>query len=158
MKKIGIISIEDSVDALNREQVKSPHRILVVNDDKDMLQLSVDILVDAGYEVESAPDGAAGWEALQTRDYHLVITDNRMPIMTGLEMIEKLRDARMFLAVIMATSQLPTYTFSVKPWLRPNASLQRPFSNADLLAAVKKVLSIEDTYSAHINMLLPNYL
>jgi len=40
-------------------------------------------------------DGAAGWESLQTYDYDLVITDNKMPRMTGVEMIGKLRSANM---------------------------------------------------------------
>jgi two-component system, OmpR family, response regulator len=158
MAKIGIISVEDSPNATNREQTNPPHRILVVDDDNDVRQLSVDVLTDSGYEVDVAKDGAAGWEALQFKNYDLIITDNQMPRMTGIEMIEKLRDARMPLPVIMATSQLPTYVFAIKPWLKPDASLQRPFSNDDLLATVNKVLRMEDSYSAHINMLLPNYL
>jgi DNA-binding NtrC family response regulator len=85
-------------------------------------------------------DGAAGWEALQDNSYDLAITDNKMPRMTGVEMIEKLRSARMTLPVIMATGHLPVNEFARKPWLKPNATLQRPFSNDDLLEAVKKVL------------------
>ncbi len=38
-----------------------------------MRQLSVDLLVDSGYEVEAVKDGAAGLDALQANDYDLVI-------------------------------------------------------------------------------------
>ena len=117
-----------------------PCRILVVDDDNDTRQLSVDVLVGSGYDVDAVIDGAAGWEALQTSNYDLAITDNKMPRMTGVEMIEKLRSARMALPVIMATGQLPLNEFARKPWLKPTATLQRPFSNDDLLEAVKKVL------------------
>ena len=124
-------------------------RILVVDDDSDTRQLSVDVLAGSGYDVDAVMDGAAGWEALQDNSYDLAITDNKMPRMTGIEMIEKLRLARMTLPVIMATRYLPMNTFARKPWLKPDAMLERPFSNDDLLAAVKKVLRADDTPHEH---------
>ena len=85
----------------------NPPRILVVDDDSDARQLSVDVLMDSGYDVESANDGAAGWDALQVNGYDVVITDNQMPKMTGVEMIERLRTAGIKVPVIMATGSLP---------------------------------------------------
>jgi DNA-binding response OmpR family regulator len=135
-----------------------PRRILVVDDDSDTRQLSVDVLAGFGYDVEAAIDGAAGWEALQASNYDLTITDNKMPRMTGLEMIDQLRSARMTLPVIMATGHLPTNEFMRKPWLKPNATLQRPFTNDDLLAAVKKVLCPDDNNDGRKEALLPKQL
>jgi DNA-binding response OmpR family regulator len=135
-----------------------PRRILVVDDDPDTRQLSVDVLVNANFEVDAAIDGADGWEALRAKHFDLLITDNTMPRMTGLELIEKLRYTRLPLPVIMATGQLPTQEFEQKPWLLPDATLQRPFSNDDLLATVKKVLRTDDTNWNHMAMLLPKYL
>ena len=48
----------------------------------------------------------AAWEALQTYEYDLVITDNQMPRMTGLEMIGKLRSSTMTVPVIMALQDI----------------------------------------------------
>jgi CheY-like chemotaxis protein len=121
-------------------QVSSPRRILVVDDDDDIRQLSVDVLAGSGYDVEAAADGAAGLEALQANRYDLVITDNKMPKMTGVEMIEQLRSEQQSLPVIMATRHFPRHEFARKPWLKPVVELQWPFSNDDLLKAVKKVL------------------
>jgi DNA-binding response OmpR family regulator len=115
-------------------------RILVVDDDNDTRQLSVDVLAGAGYYVESAKDGATGWQALQAKGYDLVITDNHMPRMTGMEMIAKIRSAFMTVPVIMATGALPTDMITRNPWLKPDALLERPFSNDDLVATVKKIL------------------
>jgi CheY-like chemotaxis protein len=113
----------------------------VVDDDNDTRQLSVDVLAGSGYNIEVAKDGSAGWKALQSGNhYDLVVTDNKMPNMTGIEMIAKLRSARRTVPVIMATEHLPDREFARKPWLRPDATLQRPFSNDDLLETVKKVL------------------
>jgi DNA-binding response OmpR family regulator len=144
--------------ALAQEETQSPHRILVVDDDNDARQLSMDVLAGSGYDVDAAKDGAAGWEAIQTKGYDLVITDNKMPRMTGIEMIEKLRSAHIISKVIMATGNLPVFEFSRKPWLKPDAALQRPFSNDELLAAVKKVLHIDDGSDRRRETLLPKYL
>ncbi len=82
--------------------VKCPRRVLVVDDDSHTRQLSLEVLAGAGCEVEGVNDGAAGWEALQAKSYDLIITDNKMPKMTGMEMIEKLHAARMVVPVIMS--------------------------------------------------------
>jgi two-component system cell cycle sensor histidine kinase/response regulator CckA len=113
----------------------------VVDDDNDTRQLSVDVLASSGYNIEIAKDGAAGWKALQSgNNYDLVVTDNKMPNMTGIEMIARLRSARLTVPVIMATEHLPVREFARKPWLIPDATLQKPFSNNDLLEIVKKLL------------------
>jgi DNA-binding response OmpR family regulator len=158
MKGSEIISSGKPAIALVRVHTNSSHRILVVDDDKDIRQFSVDVLADSGYDVEGVKDGAAGWRALQAKNYDLVITDNKMPRMTGIEMIEKLRDAYMTLPVIMATRFLPADELARKPWLRPDAMLERPFSNDDLLAAVKKILHTDDGSDELRETLLPKYL
>lgn len=145
MKQIPIISVEKSAAATSRKQKNATHRILVVEDDNDLLQLSVNVLARSGYSVEAVKDGAAAWEAIQTKSYDLVITDNKMPRLTGVEMIEKVRGAGLPLPVIMATTYLPTHEFARKPWLEPEAMLQRPCSDEDLLATVKKILQTDDT-------------
>ena len=125
---------------LDTSAKNSPQRILVVDDDNHTRQLSLEVLTGAGYDVECVKDGAAGWDALQAKTYDLIITDNRMPKMTGMEMIAKLRAARMAVPVLMATACVPTHEIDCKPWLKPDATLQRPFSNNAILAAVEGIL------------------
>jgi len=144
--------------ASNRGQAEPSHRILVVDDDQGTRQLSVDLLACAGYEAEGVQDGAAGWEALQTFDYDLVVTDNKMPRMTGVEMIAKLRSAHLQIPVIMATRNPPTLEFERCPWLKPDLTLQRPFSDDELLLAVKKILRPDDGSSVGQGQPLPNGL
>jgi len=125
----------------------SHQRILVVDHDDDVRQLSVDVLSESSYDVEAVASGSAGWRALQHNQYDLIITENAMPGMTGMEMIEKLRSANIALPVIMATKHLPRHELARKPWLKPAATLPRPFSIDDLLAAVKTVLH-RDSHTA----------
>ena len=153
-----IIPAERPDHAPRRGQPNPSHRILVVDDDQDTRQFSVDLLACAGYEADGAQDGAAGWDALQSFDYDLVVTDNKMPRMTGVEMIAKLRSARIQIPVIMATGNPPTLEFERRPWLKPDCTLQRPFSDDDLLVAVKKILRPDDGSSPGQGKPLPNSL
>ena len=155
MKDNELLHGEETAGASVQCPAKPLHRILVVDDDSDTRQLSVDVLAGSGYDVEAVLDGAAGWEALQVNRYDLIITDNKMPRMTGIEMIEKLRSARMAVPVIMATGDLPTHEFARKPWLKPDAMLERPFSNDDLLETVKKVLRPDGINDGRQETLLP---
>ena len=127
MKK-NITSKKGEPASTVRQSLPGPAKhILVVDDDNDTRQLSVDVLAGAGYDVEGVKDGAAGWDALQTRDYDLIVTDNKMPRMTGIEMIGKLRSANMAVPVIMATRHLPTHEFARRPWLNPTPRWSGPF-------------------------------
>jgi DNA-binding response OmpR family regulator len=107
-------------------------------------------LARSGYEVDVAADGAAGWEALQAKRYDLLITDNFMPKVTGIEMVKKLRTARMRLPVIMATAILPEEEFILHPWLQAVTTLIKPFLAPELLATVQKVLSMRESASEQI--------
>jgi DNA-binding response OmpR family regulator len=159
LETIKISQAEKPANVPIRDQINPSHRILVVDDDNDTRQLSIDVLVGSGYDVEGVKDGAAGWKALQTgNNYDLVVTDNKMPNMTGIEMIAKLRSARMAVPVIMATGDLPLHEFARKPWLKPDAMLQRPFSNGELLETVRNVLHTDDGNGGEKETLLPKCL
>ena len=127
---------------------ESAHRILVVEDDISIRQLTTEMLIRSGYRVDVAADGAAGWEALQTERYDLLITDNFMPKVTGIEMIKKVHAAQMKLPVIMATAILPEDDMILYPWLQNIPTLLKPFRAAELLSTVRKVLSGREGASA----------
>ncbi len=117
-------------------------RILVVDDDEETRRVNTEILLRSGYEVDAAEDGDAAWSAIEINnyDYDLLITDNRMPNLTGVELIYKLRAYRMVLPVIMATGRFPTEVFVGHPWLQPDAMLLKPYTSEELLRTVEKVL------------------
>jgi len=121
-----------------------PSSILVVDDDSVIRQLNTEVLLRSGYEVDAAEDGAAAWEALGADNYDLLITDHDMPGLSGLDLIKKLRAARMELPVIMATGKLPEEEFTRYPWLQPVARLLKPYTKAELLGMVKEALRTTD--------------
>ena len=115
-------------------------RILVVEDDKIIRQLSATWLASSGYQVAAAENGAAGWEALHANDFDLLITDHAMPKLTGLELVKKVRSAHMTLPVILATGVLPEAELERHPWLQLSATLLKPYSPQQLLQTVQSVL------------------
>ena len=123
-----------------------PQRILVVDDDSDLRRLYADVLALPGYHVDAAEDGAAGWEALQANNYNLLITEHSLPKLTGVELVKKLRAARMALPVILATGKLPTEALAQTPSLQLAAMLPKPFAVDELLDTVKKVLRATDSF------------
>jgi DNA-binding response OmpR family regulator len=119
-------------------------RILVVEDDAVIRRLNALVLVRSGYQVDAAEDGAAGWEALHTINFDLLMTDHDMPGLTGLELVKKVRGARMTLPVILASGTLHTEEWERHPWLQLAAILLKPFSASQLLETVKEVLRAAD--------------
>jgi two-component system OmpR family response regulator len=115
-------------------------RILLVDDDRELRGFNAELLVESGYHVDTAEDGAAGWKALKANHYDVLITDNMMPKVTGLELIKKLRSEDMTLAVILASGTTPMEELIQNPRLHINAVLPKPYSIADLVRTVDKIL------------------
>lgn len=114
-----IVDFDDPIIQPLQSQPNSPQRILVVEDEQDLRQLTAEILIDAGYQVDVAEDGAAAWSALQLSQYDLLITDQFMPKVSGVELLRRIHAAQMTLPVIMATGFLPTWGFACTPGCSP---------------------------------------
>ena len=153
MKDNGASQAGEPASAEARCGTSPPHRILVVEDDGDVRRLSAEVLISSGYHVDAAEDGAAGWEALQAKNYNLLITDHNMPKVTGVELVKKLRSARMGLPVILASAAIPTAELNRHPWLQLVATLPKPFTSDELLHTVENVLRATDSSREQIEPL-----
>jgi len=120
----------------------APRRILVVDDDEAIREVNTGVLSDFGYYVDAAEDGAAAWDTLQRKRYDLLITDNQMPKVSGLELLQKLRAYRIPMPVILATGRLPDVEFISRPRMQPSAVLLKPYTADELLKTVQTVLSV----------------
>jgi len=78
-------------------------KILVVDDDPVIGKSFDRVLSGKGYAVINAPTGEAAIEKLTTEDYDLVITDIRMPGMSGLEVAERVRAKQPWMPVLIVT-------------------------------------------------------
>ena len=131
--------------------VNRPARILVLDDDDDIREIYAVVLGQNGYQVEAAGDGQTGWEALQARRYDLLITDHEMPGLTGLELVKKVWDSGMTLAIIFASGSLSHWELQQRSSVQIAAALPKPFSPGELVRTVQRVLSEHDvaTLSHH---------
>jgi two-component system chemotaxis response regulator CheY len=132
----------ESTDAPGPGRTNPPQRILVVEDDGDIRRLNSEVLIQFGYHVDTAEDGAAAWDTLQLKGYDLLVTDNEMPKVTGIELLKKVQDARMTLPVIMATGKYPREGLASHAGPQPTAILFKPYTLEEFLGAVKEVLRV----------------
>lgn len=116
-------------------------RVLVVDDEKDLVDYLTVILTREGYEVDGLTDPTAVLAKLKEREYHLVILDMMMPKMSGTEVLGEVRKFDSDLAVIVCTAN-PTLDTAVSS-LRNQASdyVRKPFDAPEFLATVKNVLA-----------------
>ncbi len=120
--------------------VNPPLRILLLDDDDDIRGIYTEVLALNGYEVDAAADGEAGWAALQARHYDLLITDNDMPRLTGLELVKKVCASGMKVAVIFASGSLSFQDLREQTFVRQATELPKPFSPDELVRTVRRVL------------------
>ena len=80
-------------------------RVLVVEDDPDLLRLLAGALKDAGYVVDTAKDGVEGHHLGDTEPYDAVILDLGLPEMDGITVLEKWRKSGRTMPVLILTAR-----------------------------------------------------
>jgi EAL domain-containing protein (putative c-di-GMP-specific phosphodiesterase class I)/ActR/RegA family two-component response regulator len=85
-----------------RDEPRKP-RALVVDDEKAVLRLHSRILTEAGYEVETALDGAAAARALEASSFDVIFSDIDMPGMDGIQLLEQVRRSDLDVPVVLIT-------------------------------------------------------
>ena len=114
-------------------------RILIVDDEPDVRFMMRLILEGAGYQVTEARHGVAGLKSVKARQPDLVTTDVMMPMMDGLEFIERLRSdpetAAIPILVVSGNAQLA---------IAANTRLGKPFDPQALLHAAALLIREND--------------
>src|SRR5438105_3952966 len=106
MNNIETVQGDESARMQVRYVTDPVPRILVVEDSLGIRQTLAEVLTRSGYHVDEAEDAAAGWQALQSNRYDLVITDNNMPQVSGGELVRRMRIAGITLPVIMTSERI----------------------------------------------------
>lgn len=117
-------------------------RVLVADDDPELLELVVDSLIDAGAQVVRATTGAELLERLaEEGPFDLVITDISMPWMTGLQVVLSIREVGLEVPVMFITgSGDPSLHDRVRSLGASTLLLRKPFDSAELRAAVTQLV------------------
>jgi DNA-binding response OmpR family regulator len=124
----------------NHSEEQGRAKILVVEDEPNMVVGLRDNFEFEGYEVITASDGIEGLERALKESPDLVVLDVMMPRMSGLEVCKQLRAKRASLPIIMLTARGQEVDKVVGLELGADDYVTKPFSIRELLARVKAVL------------------
>lgn len=121
--------------------MKQNPEILIVDDEASLREICRDALEDAGYEVHEAKDGKEALDFLIKKSVDLVITDLRMPVMNGLELLKKVKELELDPSFLVMTGfgTIETAVESMK--VGADDYLPKPFNISHLLLKVEKVIS-----------------
>lgn len=117
----------------------SEKRVIVVDDEDDVRMMLYELLTSEGYKVTSASNGPDALKVLARSRFDLAITDLRMPMMEGIEFVEKIKSIAPETKVIVLTAY-GTHQLHLEA-LEKGADdmLLKPLKNAELLRTVQRL-------------------
>ncbi|MBL7217742.1 MAG: sigma-54-dependent Fis family transcriptional regulator, partial [Desulfobacteraceae bacterium] len=114
--------------------------ILIVDDEKNYLVVLEALLGEEGYEIVTANDAKAALATVREADLDLIITDMKMPGMSGMELLEQCKKMKPELPVIMMTA-FGTIEMAVEAMKKHAYDyIEKPFKNEELKQTIKKAL------------------
>jgi DNA-binding response OmpR family regulator len=124
-------------------------KILVVDDEEDARELFYTILSGEGYDVTLANDGEAALNVLNKDPYDLVITDIKMPVMDGLQLLQEIRKTGSKTDVIMVTAYGEVETYLKAMSLGAAEYINKPIRIKELKRIVHKVVTEKQARSGN---------
>ncbi len=123
----------------------SSKTILLADDDENLRRVLEFQLTEAGYLVSTAQDGAAALEIFLNNDFDCVITDLRMPKLSGLELLEKIKTANAEIPVIVITAfgEVETAVTAMKAGAFDY--INKPFNRDEILLTLERALNFSET-------------
>lgn len=115
-------------------------KILIIEDDLNIVCSLVPALKEAGYTTDVATDGESGYFSMQTNGYELIILDYNLPKMNGREVIKKIRATDLSIPIIMLTVNQKLEEKVELLGLGADDYLTKPFAFSELLARIKAIL------------------
>ncbi len=113
--------------------------ILVIEDEKRMVELLRKGLEEEGHSVVCAKDGVEGWELCKTYTFDMIILDVMMPRMDGHELARRLRTERIPTPILMLTAKDSLHDIVRGLDLGADDYLTKPFAFDELLARLRAV-------------------
>ncbi len=118
------------------------NKVLVADDEIHIIHVVAIKLRNNGYEVIAANNGAEAYDLACREKPDVVVTDYQMPLMTGIELITKLRqeETTKDIPVILLTARSFAVTPEQQESLNVSSCLSKPFSPKELLKSIQDIL------------------
>lgn len=115
--------------------------ILIIEDDKEIRNVLVEILKEEGFAVDSADNGQQGLDMIKKKDFDVIVTDLVMPTIGGMEVLRETKRLRPQTHVILITA-FATVDNAVEA-MKAGASdyITKPFRIDDVQTKIRKVLA-----------------
>lgn len=111
--------------------------ILIVEDNLQLLELASTYLKKNGFEILSSPDGLEAMKIAQNKKIDLIITDIMMPMMSGKELVVKIKEIHPDIKVLYASGYISE---AIKRDAINYDYIEKPFDYSQLLDKVRTLL------------------
>jgi PAS domain S-box-containing protein len=115
-------------------------RILIVDDDREILEATGDVLRDWGYAVDEAPDATTALQLARAMRPDLLLVDLMMPVVDGFSLIGQLREQKLVDGVPIVVISADRDARVKGESLRADAALRKPFELEELQGIVERLL------------------
>ena len=129
-----------------------PNRILLIDDDENLLYVTAHQLQQGGYEVTTATCGESGLEIFKQGNFEAVITDVALPKMSGVEILKNVRRLKKDVVVILITAFGTVEDAMEACTLGADDYVTKPFSREQLRFALEKALRLRHLQRENIQL------
>ncbi|MBN2289797.1 MAG: response regulator [Candidatus Glassbacteria bacterium] len=116
-------------------------KILIVDDDEQVLAMLNELLEEEGYLIEISPGGEDALSKVAGKNYHLVISDVRMPGIDGFEVLQRVKDLHRKTKVILMTGYTDDYDISDALILGADDYITKPFDVDKVVLTINNLLA-----------------
>ena len=118
----------------------APYKILVVDDEASLREMLVILLEREGYLLTEAETGRQAYEKIREEEFDLIVSDIRMPDMTGIELLRRLREEECGIPLLMITAFSSTEEAVEAMKLGAYDYITKPFKNDEIRLVIKNAL------------------
>lgn len=123
--------------------IQLPHRtlrVLVVEDEPRLRDLLVDVIPDMGFVADAVRSAELAWPMIQSDPPDVVVLDLQLPVMGGLELLEKIRERNLDIAAVILSGFGDFRSAQRAIDLGVTAFISKPFDLGELDAALAKIV------------------
>jgi len=141
-------SSEDILDPVPEERPS----ILVVDDEPIIREVLSDYLASQGYSVQTAENGAQALQEIMKKRYHLMMTDLKMPVMGGAELLDELVRRKIQITVIVMTAYATVETAIQTMKNGAYDYIMKPFKIDEITLMVERALEKDRLHRENIQL------